>query len=69
MNERLWDRKAQDVIHIHNAIIRKQVAAYQGFGVKSQGDGFMVAFSTIRALRCSIATQWGLAAHNAENPG
>ena len=27
MSERLGDRGAQDVLHIHNAIIREQVAA------------------------------------------
>ncbi len=44
--------------------------AHQGFEVKSQGDGFMVAFSSARrALECAIAIQQTLGAHNAENPG
>ena len=44
-------------------------AAHKGFEVKSQGDGFMVAFSSARrALECAIAIQQTLAAHNAENP-
>ena len=68
MTERLGDQKAQDVLHIHNAIIREQVAAHQGFEVKSAGDGFMLAFSSARrALACSIAIQRTFAAHNAEN--
>ena len=68
MTERLGDQKAQEVIRIHNAIIRQQVAAHQGFEVKSQGDGFMMAFSSARrALDCAIAIQKTLAAHNAEN--
>ena len=69
MTERLGDTRAQDVLRIHNAIIRQQVDAHQGFEVKSQGDGFMVAFSSARlALECAIAIQQTLAAHNAENP-
>ena len=69
MTERLGDQKAQDVLHIHNAIVREQVAAHQGFEVKSQGDGFMLAFSSARrALECAIAIQQTLGAHNAENP-
>ena len=54
MTERLGDQKAQDVLHIHNAIIREQVAAHEGFEVKSEGDGFMLAFSSARrALECA----------------
>ena len=69
MTERLGDQQAQDVIRIHNAIIRQQVAAHQGFEVKSQSDGFMMAFSSARrALQCAIAIQQTLASHNAENP-
>ena len=56
VTERLGDQKAQEIIHTHNAIIREQVAANQGFEVKSQGDGFMVAFSSAkRALECAVA--------------
>ena len=70
MTERLGDQRAQDVLRIHNAIVRQQVAAHHGFEVKSQGDGFMVAFSSARrALECAIAIQQTLVAHNAENPG
>ena len=69
MTERLGDQKAQDVLRIHNDIIRQQVAAHQGFEVKSQGDGFMMAFSSARrAVESAIAIQKTLSAHNAENP-
>ena len=47
------------------------VAADGGFEVKSQGDGFMVAFgSARRALQCAIAIQRVFAEHNgvAEEP-
>ncbi len=67
--ERLGDHRAQEVIRVHNAIVREQVAAYQGFEVKSEGDGFMLAFSSARrALDGAIAIQQTLAAYNSENP-
>ena len=56
MTERLEDQRAQDVCHTHNSIIREQIAAHQGFEVKSEGDGFVLAFSSARrALECTIA--------------
>ena len=70
MTERLGDQRAQDVLRIHNAIVREQVAAHQGFEVKSQGDGFMVAFSSARrALKCAIAIQQAFAVHKEAHPG
>ncbi len=70
MTERLGDKKAQDVLRTHNVIIRQQVAAHQGFEVKSQGDGFMVAFSSARrGLECAIAIQQTFAAHKEAHPG
>ena len=69
MYDRLGNQRAQEVLRVHNAIIRQQVAAHQGFEVKSQGDGFMVAFSSARrALESAIAIQRTFAAHNAVNP-
>ena len=68
MTERLGDQKAQDVLRTHNAIVREQVAAHDGFEVKSQGDGVMVAFSSARlALECAIRIQQSVASHNTEN--
>ena len=55
MTERLGDQRAQEVLHIHNAIVREQIDPHQGFEAKSQGDGFMVAHSSARrALECAI---------------
>ena len=36
------DQRARDILHIHNVIIREQVATCEGFQNKSQGDRFMV---------------------------
>jgi class 3 adenylate cyclase len=58
MTERLGDKLWMEVLKEHNTIVREQVKAHGGFEVKSEGDGFMVAFqSARRALQCAIAIQ------------
>jgi class 3 adenylate cyclase len=58
MTERLGDRRWLEVLREHNSIVRAHVGEHGGFEVKSQGDGFMVAFSSARrALDCAIAIQ------------
>jgi class 3 adenylate cyclase len=70
LNEKLGDRRWIELLRAHNTIVREQVSAHGGFEVKSQGDGFMVAFSSAtRALSCAIGIQRGLAAFEAANPG
>ena len=67
MNDRLGDRQSFEVLKGHNQVVREQVAAYGGFEVKSQGDGFMVAFSSARqALLCAIGIQQALAGSGGE---
>lgn len=69
MTERLGDRQAQDIVRVHNAIVRGNVGACGGFEVKSQGDGFMIAFdSASKALRCATAIQHELAAYSRTHP-
>jgi class 3 adenylate cyclase len=56
--EELGDQRWMEVLREHNAIIREQLAAHEGFEVKSEGDGFMLAFQSARkALQCSIDIQ------------
>ncbi|MCH8921233.1 MAG: tetratricopeptide repeat protein, partial [Chloroflexi bacterium] len=56
--EELGDQRWMEVLREHNAIIREQLAAHDGFEVKSEGDGFMLAFQSARkALKCAIETQ------------
>jgi class 3 adenylate cyclase/sugar phosphate isomerase/epimerase len=65
MADRLGDKRFMDVLREHNAIIRKQVKAHGGFEVKSEGDGFMVAFQSAgKALACASAIQKALAERN-----
>jgi class 3 adenylate cyclase len=68
-NERLGDRRWLELLHAHNDIVRNEVAAHDGFEVKSQGDGFMIAFSSaLRALECAIGIQRALREHTAKHP-
>jgi class 3 adenylate cyclase len=69
MTERLGDRRWIEVLREHNRVVRDAVTAYDGFEVKSQGDGFMVAFaSASRAVECAAAIQRAFAARAEEAP-
>jgi eukaryotic-like serine/threonine-protein kinase len=69
INERLGDARWIELLHEHNAIVREHVAAHGGYEVKSQGDGFMVAFASARrALDSAAAIQRAFAARNASRP-
>jgi class 3 adenylate cyclase len=58
LTERLGDQAWQDLLREHNALIRAQLRVYEGYEVKTMGDGFMVAFQSARkALDCAIAIQ------------
>jgi class 3 adenylate cyclase len=58
LNERLGDVRWLELLRAHNRLVREQVQACQGFEVKSQGDGFMIAFpSARRAIDCARAIQ------------
>jgi class 3 adenylate cyclase len=65
----LGDLRAQEYMRTHNAILRGEFEAHNGYEVKGQGDGFMVVFTSARqALRCAVAIQRSLAAYNTEHP-
>jgi tetratricopeptide (TPR) repeat protein len=65
MTERLGDRRMQEVLREHNAVIRRQARSHGGFEVKSMGDGFMLAFSSARrGLQCAIAIQHAFTVYN-----
>ncbi len=66
LNERLGDQRWMELLREHNVIVRDQVALHQGYEVKTEGDGFMVAFSSgRRALQCAIEIQRSFAERNA----
>lgn len=69
MMERLGEQRWLELILSHNQLVRECVQSHSGDVVKSQGDGFMVAFaSTSAALSCAVELQWALEAHNERNP-
>ncbi len=71
ITERLGDQRWLELLRAHKALVGEQVHAHGGFEVKSEGDGFMVAFgSARRALHCAIAIQRAMARSNerAEEP-
>jgi class 3 adenylate cyclase len=69
LTERLGDLRAQRVLHVHNRIVREQVARYHGHEVKSLGDGFMVVFGNARrAVLCAIEIQRAFADYDRGHP-
>jgi class 3 adenylate cyclase len=69
MTERLGDLRAREILYAHNQIIREQVAKCGGFEVKSQGDGFMLAFAGVsKALRCGVAIQQAFVDYDDRHP-
>ena len=70
LTEQLGDDEWLTVLHAHNEIVRDQVKEHSGFEVKSQGDGFMLAFPSAKdALRCAIGIQRALDARNSNGIG
>jgi class 3 adenylate cyclase len=62
LTDRLGDRRWMELLRAHNEIITQAVESHDGFNVKSQGDGFMLAFSSgRRAIHCAIDIQRALA--------
>ena len=58
LNERIGDRAWVRLIGRHDKLIRRLVKSHRGHVVKSQGDGFMVAFAEPeQAVRCSVDVQ------------
>ena len=56
--EQLGEAPWFDLLRNHNAIVRAVVGAHEGTVVKSQGDGFMIAFASAHsALRCAIEVE------------
>lgn len=64
LNERIGDRAWVRLIGRHDKMVRRHVDKHSGHVVKSQGDGFMVAFAQPeQAVRCSMEVQRSLRRH------
>jgi class 3 adenylate cyclase len=58
LNQKLGDRSWLRVLGAHDRIVRKRTGAHGGLIVKSQGDGFMIAFADAGdAIRMAIEVQ------------
>jgi len=61
LNERIGDRAWVRLIGSHDKLVRRHVKQHSGHVVKSQGDGFMIAFAQPeQAVQCSIDVQRSL---------
>lgn len=61
LNERIGDRAFVRLLGRHDKMVRRHVNKHSGYVVKSQGDGFMVAFAQPEdAVRCSMDVQRSL---------
>lgn len=68
--EQSGDEAAYRILREHNAIVRKQLEAFGGVVVKTQGDSFMVAFTTARgAILCAVAIQKSIAESDQNQAG
>jgi class 3 adenylate cyclase len=63
INSFLGDHRWLEVLRAHNDVIAGATASAGGTVVKTQGDGFMLAFSSARsAIRCAVEVQRQIAA-------
>ena len=69
LTDSMGDEGAQEILRIHNSVVRTEVGRHAGSEVKAMGDGFMIAFrSPTSALACAVAIQRAIARHNQEQP-
>ncbi len=68
--EEFGDDEASRIVREQDTIVRSRIEAFGGEVVKTQGDGFMVAFPTARgAIMCAIVIQRAAAAANQNQAG
>jgi class 3 adenylate cyclase len=70
LTEKLGDEQWLEVLREHNTIFREQISRHEGYEVKSQGDGFMLAFpDPCEALDCAIGVQRAFAERERDGGG
>jgi class 3 adenylate cyclase len=66
---RIGDEAWFDLLELHNRVFREELAVVGGREIKSQGDGFMLTFPSVRrALGFAVAVQRRLAEHERRDP-
>jgi class 3 adenylate cyclase len=69
ITQRLGDAKAQEVLRIHNRIVREALQAHDGSEIKHTGDGIMASFqSASGAIDCAVDIQKALASRDESSP-
>jgi tetratricopeptide (TPR) repeat protein len=70
MRTRLGDEAADELLRLHEDIVRERVSKHDGREIKALGDGYMVAFSSPRkAISCAVEIQRALEDRNRADPG
>ena len=65
LTERLGDVRTQQLLREHNAVLRAVLREHGGVEVKSQGDGFMLAFADpAGAVGFAVAVQQAVSGHD-----
>ena len=65
LTQKLGDHGAQEMVHIHNRLVRSEIVAQMGKEVKHMGDGIMCSFNTpTAAVEAGVAMQKALQKHN-----
>lgn len=68
LNEELGDARWNRLLKTHDLLLRQHVDKFSGHVVKSQGDGFMVAFSDpTAAVRAAVDAQRAVASARQRN--
>ncbi|MCH8065458.1 MAG: adenylate/guanylate cyclase domain-containing protein, partial [Chloroflexi bacterium] len=69
MRQQIGDEKAQEIVHVHNDIVREALKANGGREIKHTGDAIMASFqSASQALQAAVTIQRLVAAHREEQP-
>lgn len=70
LNEKLGDKQFVKLLQRHDTAVRSAIERHDGHVVKTQGDGFMAAFTTPeQAVRCAIAIQKAFDKRRRSGPG
>ena len=65
---RLGDKKAMELLRIHNAMTRNAIKKHNGREVKHTGDGYMISFQDVNnAVECGIEIQNSFQNYNISN--
>jgi adenylate cyclase len=68
LTRRLGDAGAQELVRMHNDIVREALRQHIGREIKHTGDGIMASFASVSAaLQCSIAIQRAVAEQDSKD--